>query len=300
VVSIYQQAGLNGGGFGDCSDESANLQSIVQYLINNSPIDIAGQSFDYSAFTVNATINSFGDSALAEKLAASTFFFMVDMEGTPTGLTPASRAILADFVANGGVMLMTGTAGNSDANFLNDVFGWDVSSVSCSTASLNTVNAAGTPFAGASETVTCPSATDHLNCGTQECTPIYGTVTSNAVSILKHGDGRVVYVGFDYYNTGYAETIADGMHSDCPNNVDPYVTDVLPLAMQLAQAFATPAVQTAIWYSYESIDPCVISDDVPQVCQSCMLDHKCKWSEVVKCDGGTTRECIPAPDGQNN
>merc|ERR1719409_2351104 len=141
---------------------------------------------------------------------------MTDMETGATGLTDASRGIVANWVGGGGVMLVTGTGGSADANFLNDIFGWDVSSTSCSTASLNTANAEGTPFALGSATVTCPSATDHLNCGTQECTPIYGTRTSNAVSILPYGEGKVVYVGFDYYNTGYAEIIKGGIHLDCP------------------------------------------------------------------------------------
>ena len=235
LVTIYTQAGMNGGGAGDCNDESANLESIVMHLINNSPINVGGEPFDYSGYTVDASINSFDQADLADRLAAATFFFMVDMESTPTGFGATAHGILADFVMGGGVMLMTGTAGGSDAEFLNAVFGWDVSSVMCSEASLNTENAEGTPFEWGSATLDCPSATDHLNCGSQQCTPIYGTRESNVVSILPYGEGKVVYVGFDYFNTGYAEYIAQGsggMHQDCANNVDPYVTDVLPFSVR--------------------------------------------------------------------
>merc|ERR1719271_1767385 len=207
------------------------------HLINNN-------NPDFAAYTVDTSITSFGQADLAERLGAASFFFMTDMEGSgATGLTDATRAIVANWVGGGGVMLMTGTGGSADANFLNDIFGWDVSSTSCSTASLNTANAAGTPFAAGSATVSCPSATDHLNCGSQPCTPIYGTSDSNAVSILTFGDGKVVYVGFDYFNTGYAEYIAQGsggMHTDCANNVDPYVTDVLPFSIQLAGQLSDP------------------------------------------------------------
>ena len=147
TVSVYNQAGLNGAGVGNCNDEGANLQSIVQYLIDNSPVSIGGTSYDYSGFSVDASITSFGQSDLASKLAASSFFFMTDMEGSVTGLDSTSRGILEDFVDDGGVMLMTGTSGAADATFLNDVFGWDTSSVTCSTANKDTTNSAGTAFA---------------------------------------------------------------------------------------------------------------------------------------------------------
>merc|ERR1719183_3063424 len=78
VVSIYAQPGMSGTGPGSCSDESANLESIMMHLINNNP--------DFADYTVDTSITSFGQADLAERLAAATFFFMVDMETSATGL----------------------------------------------------------------------------------------------------------------------------------------------------------------------------------------------------------------------
>ena len=76
----------------------------MMHLINNNP--------DFGDYTVDTSITSFGQADLAERLGAASFFFMTDMEGSgATGLTDASRGILADYVDGGGVMLMTGTAG---------------------------------------------------------------------------------------------------------------------------------------------------------------------------------------------
>jgi hypothetical protein len=223
IVSVYNQAGLTGSGIGSCDDEASNLQSIVQHLINNSPMTIAGTSHDFSSFSVDASITSFGNPDLASKLTASAFFFMTDMESTVTGLTSATRSTLASWVNGGGVMLMTGTLGSTDATFLNDVFGWDTSSVTCATQSLNGAAASGTPFANAASSVGCPSATDNLNCGTKACSPIYGTSSKAAVALFTHGSGSVVYVGFGMLSTRTLKPTTCTCHKERPLlTVGPY------------------------------------------------------------------------------
>ena len=181
---------------GDCQDESQNLVSIVRNLIAT---DLAFQNFD-----LDQSIASFADPAFASKLAALSFFFMVDMELDPTGWDTTSQAILANWVSAGNTLLMTGTSGSSDEAFLNAAFGWNLSSVGCSTSSINAANTVGTKFAGGSPTLGCPSATDHINCsGVISCTAMWGTETDAAVAVFRYGLGTVVYLGFDYYNTGY-------------------------------------------------------------------------------------------------
>ena len=208
----YSSTGLPG----RCDDESQNLVSIVRNLIAT---DLAFQNFD-----VDESIASFADSALASKLAALSFFFMVDMELSPTGWDATSQTILANWVSAGNTLLMTGTYGTSDVNFLNDAFGWNLSSRGCSTSSINAANTAGTKFAGGSPTLGCPSATDHINCsGVSSCKAMWGTETDAAVAVFRHGLGTVVYLGFDYYNTGYAV----GGHVDCGARNDPWVTSAL-------------------------------------------------------------------------
>ena len=158
------------------------------------------------------------------------------MEGSVSGLTKSSRAMVNSYVNEGGTLILTGTYGTKDVNWLNSVFSWDVTSVGCSSIGLNEENAAGTVFETSAPTVDCPSATDHINCGSTPCIPIYGTATKTAVAIFAHGAGSVIYIGFDYYNTGFAVDVGAGVHRNCARRTDAFVSTVLPLALTAAQA----------------------------------------------------------------
>ena len=81
----------------------------------------------------------------------------------------------------------------------------------------------------------CPSATNHINCGTVSCTPIYGNENSAAVALFQHGKGKIIYLGFDYYNTGYA---VDGFHVDCGNRYDNWVTQALRNSLMYAESIS--------------------------------------------------------------
>ena len=104
---------------------------------------IGTTDYDVSAFVVDDSIRAFNQGDLETKLATASFFFMVDMEGSLIGWDATSQGIVKAYVENGGVLFMTGTAGGKDADFLNDAFGWDTSSISCSgsTAGLRTSTA---------------------------------------------------------------------------------------------------------------------------------------------------------------
>ena len=96
---------------------------------------------------------------------------MPDMEGSISS-SPyhLQHETVRDFVDDGGTLIMTGTSGANDNNFLNTAFGFNIQSSSsgCSTSSLNAWNAAGTPFTA--PTLDCASATDHFNCAADGCT----------------------------------------------------------------------------------------------------------------------------------
>eukprot|EP00984_Skeletonema_dohrnii_P036644 scaffold37855_cov261-Skeletonema_dohrnii-CCMP3373.AAC.1 len=118
----------------------------------------------------------------------------------------------------------TGTGGGTDVNFLNDAFEWDLGYAFCSSANINAANTAGTPWESGSSELQCDDQTDHISCNSEECYPMWGDETSAAVVVLPHGSGQVVYLGFDYYDTGYE---VDGFHVDCANRESPWVTSVL-------------------------------------------------------------------------
>ncbi len=121
--------------------------------------------------------------------------------------------------------MMTGTSGTRDTDFLNAAFGWDLTSEYCSTTYRNVENTAGTPWEDEDGvTLGCPSATQTVNCRSVECTPMWGNKSRAAVVVFPHGEGRVIYLGFDYYNTGYS---VDGYHINCSQRFNPWVTSAL-------------------------------------------------------------------------
>ena len=220
---------------------------------------IGSTDYDFSAFVVDDSIRAFNQGDLETKLAASSFFVMVEIEGSLIGWDATSQGIVKAYVENGGVLLMAGTPGGRDADFLNAAFGWDTSSTRCSgsTAAKNAAGAAGTPFEldGSSSISTVLSATDCLNCGTASCTPLYGTADKAMVVAFEFGRGKVIYVGWDYYNAGMVATIPDGWkggantveHPKCGAADNPLAAEIFPLMLFYAKTLAEePAYSTTV------------------------------------------------------
>ena len=107
AVSVFNYPGLNGSS--GCDGENANLIGIISAI---------------PTYTVDNSITSFSNATtLATQLDASEFFFMTDMEtqnpSNTTFLPLASRDVIKNWVNDGGVMVMTGTFGTFDTDFLN-------------------------------------------------------------------------------------------------------------------------------------------------------------------------------------
>ena len=251
-----------------CSNEIQNLMSIVSYLAATGTVTIGSTSYDFSDFVVDDGIQTFGDASLATKLSNAAFFFMVDMEGTLTGWDTTSQPILRDYVSNGGVLVMTGTNGNVDAHFLNAAFStthsgtssWSsstVSSVSCvsgTSGAKDNTSTAGTYFAndGSSTVPTTTSATQCIDCSSVTgCTAFYGTTASGLVTEFTVGSGKIIYIGWDYYESGYGVSIPDSWkggtpgdgstitHTDCSARTNTLAAETLPLVLQYAKLLST-------------------------------------------------------------
>ena len=231
-VSVFNFPGLNGSG---CGGENENLIGIIDAL---------------SGYSVDGTIKSFVDAtALATQLDASTFFFMTDMETenpTDTAFFPvASRTVFKDWVSNGGIMVMTGTADSNDVDFLNLIFNWDLSEKTGSTWSKNTTNTAGTPFESGPSSLGNPSATSSIGKGSvPNFTTMYGVDSNAVVATIQYGSGTVIYLGYDYYNTG----------PGCPAYNTDWVQKLIPYALDYASELAGGAVSnisyTTAHYTY--------------------------------------------------
>lgn len=221
-VSVFNYPGLNGAG--GCDDENANLISIIGAL---------------PEYSVNGAIVNFTDSAtLANQLDTSVFFFMTDMEsGDPNSesfFPTASRTVFRNWVNDGGVMVMTGTYGTNDNDFLNNIFGWDLGRTTAGSWAKNDANTAGTPFEFVDvPSLPSPSATDAISKGTVDgFKPMWGTDSDATVATITYGSGTVIFMGYDFFNTGVG----------CPANGNDWVQKIIPAALEYAASLAQGAV----------------------------------------------------------
>ena len=229
-VSVFNYPNLNGTP-GSCSNENENL------------IEIIGALSDY---TVDGSIVSFANSAtLATQLDACTFFFMTDMESqnpSDNSFFPvASAAVIKDWVNGGGVMVMTATGNSYDNDFLNKIFSWDLTRATGSSWAKNTANTAGTPFDGV-DAPTLPnlSATDAIaKNSVSNFTTMWGTDDNATVAVIEYGSGYVIFMGFDFYNTG----------TGCPANSSDWVQKIIPAALEYATNLSSSSVDSITYTS---------------------------------------------------
>ncbi len=222
-VSVFNYPGLNGNP-GECANENENLIGIISALPD---------------YTVDASITSFANpTTLASQLDASTFFFMTDMENqnplNETFFPSSSATVFKSWVNSGGVMVMTGTNGDNDTNFLNKIFSWNLSTASGSSWTKNTANTAGTPFEDVTaSSLPALSATDAINRGSvPDFKAMWGTDANATVAVIKYGAGYVIFMGFDFYNTG----------PSCPQFSSDWVQQIIPAALLYATTLAKGAV----------------------------------------------------------
>ncbi|MBV1786435.1 DUF4347 domain-containing protein [Marinobacterium sp. D7] len=245
-VSVFSYPNLNGSDSSPgTSNENANLASIVQWVINEG-----------GEYTLDTSIQNFTDADFADKLNASGFFFMTDMEsgnpGDPLFLPESSKTDIRNWVDAGGVIMMTGTAGSKDTDFLNTIFNWDLTTESGSSWSLNESNAAGTPFEGGPASLSAPSATDSIGSGTVAgFTAIYGTDSNAAVATIRYGAGTVIFMGYDYYSsgisgTGFTDTATQygADVSDGSTRNDGWVREIIPRALEYSANLSSDTLLT--------------------------------------------------------
>jgi hypothetical protein len=118
----------------------------------------------------------------------------------PTDLSPDTLTAIGNYVRNGKPIIFTG-AHASEADFMNNIFGFNTTNVSDTsgetlTGTLQPGAAAGTPFAGGPATLTDLSATELLS-GTPGI-PIYTGPEGTWVFMAPFGLGSVTYLAWDF------------------------------------------------------------------------------------------------------
>ena len=278
VVEIYSQPYLNTyPGTALCADETSNLLSIIAHFKDTDG--------EFATFESSESIQSFDDPDLETKLNEAAVFVMPEIEDIHDNDKPLSQSltgwgtgpqnILRNYVANGGVMLVTGAHGGG-TSFLNDIFGWDLTSAYCFTSGAkNVANSADTVFDDGPDTISCPVSTRTINCNSNnvDCTVMYGDESAALVTVIDHGDGHVIVLGFDYYGSGYK---VDGFHKNCWFRHDDWVTSILRSSLLLL-ASECPQPST----DEPSYEPSRVLSSLPSLSPSypsscgCEFDHTC-------------------------
>lgn len=235
-VSVFSFPGLTEGD-ASCADEVDNLEEIITRI---------------PGYTVDRTITSLADgggTTLLDRLNASRFFFVPDMEGsfTPSNSTNfPSTAVTAfqTWLSNGGVIVMTGTYGSKDVDFLNKVTGWSMTSqTAVNGATRIDANTSGTPFGEVGlngVTLGTPSATDAIGPGNApNFKALWGTSSAASVATMTYGSGTIIFMGWDFYNAGYNGASA------CPGYSDNWTQKIVPAALKYASQLSQSGLANA-------------------------------------------------------
>ncbi len=114
-------------------------------------------------------------------------------------LDASAQTQLANLINAGGGFIING--GSNDISLLNGVFGYALTSGSSGTATLNNIVASGTSFAGGSATLPVNSDTKKVgNLPTGALNLYSDGGTDSTVFASNYGAGKIVYLGWDWYD----------------------------------------------------------------------------------------------------
>jgi hypothetical protein len=299
IIGFPVIPGLAGSGIGSTSDETYNLLSIIQKEIDNG-----------KNYAVNTDITNFSDTAaLQSQLDRIDFLYVPDLENSgifnpdsALNFPAASKTALKNFVEGGGLLLVTGTDGNPDIKFLNNIFNLglvDKTNLNPTTTALNSANAAGTSFAGGPSTLASHSGSNGFDASSLSLSAgysyktIYGTDDNANVGIFTIGLGSIIILGSDYFDNGHNTDWGYGAHANGASNNIAWTSDLLPLATTQASIVTTTPISTPQPSTGGDFTP------IPVVIDKTPADPAPAGTNIQSTDndGDGLREVITASDG---
>ena len=185
------------------------MTSGINAVVFDNPTFVdSGGSVTAESDNVQAALASFGhavttttalDAAgLTAALSGQDVFAVPEFESGTWLPDAAAGTVIENFVISGGTLIKFGFSGNN-AGFLNTVFGFSLEEFSGSTSTNQ--NVVGGLFEGAPATLPSPSGTDGLSLASLPTDAIAHYVSGVRAPVveLPVGEGRIIYLGFDWF-----------------------------------------------------------------------------------------------------
>jgi subtilisin-like proprotein convertase family protein len=219
--------------------------------VQNTPGDYHGEGSNFAA-----TLKSFGanfsnttGTAAADLISATVgrdFLIIPEQElgNLDAAMGAGDKQALADFVTEGGTLLVSSDTDGYFTNLLNHTFGMSLSYDTSNyliggSYSLNTANATGTPFAGGQASLQGNNGDATLTLASlpSNALSIYNSVDQSAVAVIPYGFGRVVVLSWNWYDAkptgtqdnGWLNVLKRALKYTTASNV--YTTNDVPVTI---------------------------------------------------------------------
>lgn len=176
------------------------------YVDNGSGINAESTNLQASLTSFGYTVQPFtgiNASDFRKALEGQQVLVIPKLEGAGLGsaLSSDAKRVIRDFVSNGGGLIIHATSQQQLDNFLQIVFGFDVTRFNTAETSL-TKSANGTAFEGGPSTLSRNNTIHGLGKLPPDSKAIYTNNVDNAtVAIMPYGNsGKVIYMGWDWDN----------------------------------------------------------------------------------------------------
>lgn len=203
--------------------ELLNSNSFAAYfygyavLINTDYVDYRPGNLSAEASNLIDSLNSFGrtvstftnisSSGFSEALAGTRMLFIPEQEEDYLALSEEASTVIRNWVNDGGTLLVFYDDGDE---FINDTFDMSITALGegGGVSATKTPDSIGSPVQDGPAEISWNNATSSIDVGSLPVgsKSYYQDGTQSVVADIPYGDGRILFIGWDWYNP----TLNDG------------------------------------------------------------------------------------------
>lgn len=182
-VALFADNDYTDYNLGDPFSEASNMQAVMW-----------SNGVNVTAFT------GITSAEWSSALAGKSVLVIPEVYDLAADLPADTMAVIDSFCSGGGRIVLAGSG--EAANFPNAVFGYALGLGSSGVSSVDTVAAAGTPFAGGPATLPDANAMYSFTAVSlpSGARAVYNNGTDSMVFTVAYGAGSVTFLGFDWYD----------------------------------------------------------------------------------------------------